>query len=172
MFKKFKVLNNKFDKITKRGFFLKYLEKQNFFAKNTSTKEESINIKELIDEKNVKITFSDIIRDYRYFRVEYYFFNQALKEEEKEPKLPFKKEEMTFNKVRKYLLSGKEKGNKVLWKHCFYYCIIVNFIAFYIKFRIDRARKRNYGKVEKLEAAENKENISARKSYETIKIEK
>src|SRR4051794_37515208 len=90
-----------------RNFFLKYLQKKNIIKNdkfNTPVKTDSINIKELLDEKNVKITISDIWHDYRNFRREYYThgFGYYSKERDINPdgtsiveevKLPFEKKE-------------------------------------------------------------------------------
>jgi hypothetical protein len=90
-------------KFVKRDFFLKYLEKKGLLdfnsSKNSAVKKiDSIDIKELLNEKNIKITIFDIFTDYRNFRKEYYTFTNE-KVEQDTTKLPFERKDTDIKNI-------------------------------------------------------------------------
>src|SRR5690348_3427445 len=91
--------------INKRNFLLKYMLKKGWIPneayKKTDVKStEGVNLKELLDEKNIKIDFKDILTDYRYFRKEYFF--KDLNAPQVKPTLPFEKKDVSFKTVFHY----------------------------------------------------------------------
>ena len=101
--------SDNFVKFSKRDFFLKYLEKKfdldptrNKSKDATGIKKiESIDLKELLNEKNIKISLFDIFYDYRNFRREYYSFSYEKVEPEK-IKLPFDRKDTNIKNVIYY----------------------------------------------------------------------
>ena len=97
-----------FNKFTKNSFFLKYMHKKGLIPdpsiKNQKQDEikkpESINLKELLDERNIQISMSDIVRDYKYFKREYYSID--LNPPPEKPNMPFDRKDITFKKVFHY----------------------------------------------------------------------
>ena len=100
---------NNFLKFSKRDFFLKYLEKKlDLDLTNNKKKEatgvkkiESIDLKELLNEKNIKISIFDILHDYRNFRREYYSASYEKVEPEK-IKLPFERKDTNIKNIIYY----------------------------------------------------------------------
>ena len=102
-------LTNNFLKFPKRDFFLKYLERRLNLDltsnKNKDTTEvkkiDSIDLKELLNKKNIKISIFDILHDYRNFRREYYSINQETNEPVK-VKLPFERKDTNLKNIIYY----------------------------------------------------------------------
>jgi UDP-glucose 6-dehydrogenase len=98
-----------FLKIPKRDFFLKYLEQKGIFDLNSSKKSanirkiESINLKDMLNEKNISVTIFDILTDYRNFRKEYYTFASE-KIQHDTTKLPFERKETNLKNIIYYYL--------------------------------------------------------------------
>jgi hypothetical protein len=130
----------------RKQFFLKYLEKKGMIKDTTvGKKEDKIDLKELLDEKNVKIKLSDIMTDYRYFKKEYYTYDGSayaepgdIQSPPPEPALPFTKKEMNFKKlfhyyfikVKSYYVTFLGKCKKIILSNSFpcysflqYFCI-------------------------------------------------
>ena len=97
-----------FNKFSKKTFFLKYMQKKGIIPDPNAKpqpiseikKSEGLNLKELLDEKNIQISFSDILRDYKYFKREYYSVD--LNPPPKQSNLPFDKKDISFKKVFHY----------------------------------------------------------------------
>ena len=96
-------LNYTFNKIQKKGFFLKYMQNRGWIpdpSQKASKKVEGIDIKALLDEKNVKINISDILTDYKYFKREYYSIDFHREHEKKT--LPFDSKSISWKNVIEY----------------------------------------------------------------------
>jgi hypothetical protein len=102
-------LNAGFWKIEKRDFFLKNLDKKGRFDLNSSKqsanlrKIDSIDFKDLLNEKNIRVSIFDILTDYRNFRREYYTFASE-KNQNDTSKLPFERKETNFKNIIYYFL--------------------------------------------------------------------
>lgn len=128
--------------ISKKHIFLKFLENRKFFLINNKSKnqepESKIDLSELLDEKNVKLTLSDILKDYRYFRKEYYLYRRdeySLPDiEEKVPELPFNEKEMTLTKIIKYNFFSQE-GKKSVAFRIFLLGFAFHVVALYCYFK-------------------------------------
>jgi hypothetical protein len=95
--------NQSFYKYQERTFFLKFMIQKNWIPdpkKNIPKKVESVDIKSLLDEKNVKISLSDILTDYKYFKNEYYYIKY--KKAEDKPNFPFDNKNINFKSVFEY----------------------------------------------------------------------
>lgn len=141
-----KLPKSSFIKLSKKDFFLKYLEKKGLLDlnqnKNNSTsvkKIDSIDLKELINEKNIKITIYDIITDYRNFRREYYTYTNEIKESDK-VKLPFERKDTNLKNIIYYFFFSdkfSDFGRLVIFLLSF------NLVFFIIHWRKERVEKLN-----------------------------
>ena len=96
--------NNNLYTIKSKHFFLKYMQRRGIIpevniskTKNKSEVQQGINLKELLDEKNIQINLSDIMTDYRYFKRDYYYID--LNPPKEKPNLPFDNKEISFKKI-------------------------------------------------------------------------
>lgn len=189
------VLNSLFKNQYKqnKSFFIKFLinkgyvkvisEEQNDnseFEISTTSKDynymltENIDLKKLLDEKQVQINFRDIITDYRYYRKQFYSLNyeenmneynhlNVLVPKEKEenfPSLPFNKDNITHTKIAKYYMFQKSYTNFSWFKRT----IIIYFIVFYMVYKYHHVVKINkyflknyYENIEKMSVEEFKD---------------
>ena len=141
--------------IAKKHFFIKYLLNTNFIATKdkannnspSSAKQEQniskIDLHDILDEKNIKISITDILNDYKNFRFRYYKqdpsdykYELKIDEERQElmnqVKLPFNEKNISFKNVYKYFIFQGDKKTMlyksvliILWLHVitayFYY---------------------------------------------------
>ena len=94
---------NVFYFINNRSFFLKYMISKNWLPdpqKKHKMESQTIDLKSLLDEKNVKIEISDIFQDYKYFKKAYYF-EKNYKEKER-TRVPFNSNTITIKGIIEY----------------------------------------------------------------------
>lgn len=98
-----------FWKISKRGFLLKFLEQKGLLDSNSTKKNvdvrkiETIDLKDLLNEKNMRISIFDIFTDYRNFRREYYTFSsESIKNDN--TKLSFERKDTNIKNIIYYFL--------------------------------------------------------------------
>jgi hypothetical protein len=109
MFIKKQACNRLLSHLPKKSFFLNYLKNRgliNVEQNIVSTKNESVDFKDLLDENKIRITYYDIIRDYFYFTDAYYYYRvKAIKSNltNVEPKLGFDSKSMDLKKVLLYV---------------------------------------------------------------------
>jgi hypothetical protein len=158
---------NKFYIFQNKGFFLKYMQTKGFIPdpnikKSELKKQEGVNLKELLDEKNIKITISDIITDYRYFKREYYSidFNPKVNK----PKLPFEVKDLTVKKFFHYYFIQEKAGN-ILKTALFLLGINLLFVITY--WRMKRLEKLNEELILKL--GDSKEDKNERNKHQNKK---
>jgi hypothetical protein len=97
-----------YNKLSKKTFFLKYMQSKGIIpdpkkkpeSMTEIKKTEGLNLKELLDEKNIQINISDILKDYKYFKREYYTVD--LNPPQEKPNLPFDRKDISFKKVFHY----------------------------------------------------------------------
>ena len=158
---------NKFYLFQNKGFFLKYMQTKGFIPdpnikKSELKKQEGVNLKELLDEKNIKITISDIITDYRYFKREYYLIDLSPKVAK--PKLPFEAKELTVKKFFHFYFIQDKVGN-ILRTALLLLGINILFVIAY--WRMKRVEKLNEELILKL--GDSKEDKSERKKHQNQK---
>jgi hypothetical protein len=140
---KIKKYSNKlnFNKFSHKNFFLKFLENKGIISNSSSSKEiikkEFTDIKQLLDEKNIQITFSDIFKDYFYFRKEYY---SVYYDDRSDPNLPFEKKDTNFKNVFHYffIMSPITHRMKLAFK-----ILAFNIFLFIVVWRMKRAEMLN-----------------------------
>jgi hypothetical protein len=162
LFKKENVsFKNCFIKINRKDFFLKYLQRKNLI-KEENTKQQSIDLKDLLDENKIKLTFADILRDWRYFRNAYYF--KEVEEKPDEPKkLPFEKKDM------KAVDFFREFFNREMKLYVFLLLIIYS-VAIYLTYRVSNVERKNIERLEFLHQT-NQDNLAEEKLvYKKIKL--
>lgn len=108
MFKKKEICLNLLFNHPKRPFFLNYLKYRGLIniEKESISKNEIVDFKDLLDENKIKITYYDIIRDYFYFTDAYYYFKVKVKEEPENkvgPNLGFDSKNMDIKKLLAYV---------------------------------------------------------------------
>lgn len=152
-----------FLKISKKKFFLKYLKKKGLIVKKDDVVENKvIDLNDLLNENKVKITFSDIFRDWINFRKAYYYIKF-----EREPvpktKITFDKKDMNFKNYFSELF--KEYYFRKSWK----YLSLAILITAYLVYRIDGSEKRNVQAIDKLTNASNTIYLEERQKYKSLK---
>lgn len=147
-----------------KPFFLKYLhskgyiikendilKKQNNKNQTTSNKINSIDLKELLDEKKINITIRDIVTDYQYFKHRYYKidskdylyeYNQNPKE--KEFLFPFTRENISLEKIYKYFIFQGE--NKTRIYDVMFYALVFSLLNFILYSKLKYKEIKNYEK--------------------------
>lgn len=154
-----KKLNN----ISRKSFFIKYLIRNNYIhiesndIKNLK-RNTDINLNELLNEKNIKLSYYDIFTDYKYFRKDYYFFNpnhhqnyvdKFKTENEKNPKiqLPFDEKNITLSKALKYIfISQSPLDLNVQYLKIFFFFLAIVFYYDYKRNHVRRINESFYNK--------------------------
>jgi hypothetical protein len=132
---------------------------------------ENVDLKKLLDEKQVQINFRDIITDYRYYRKQFYSLdsNENINEynhinvfapkevEDKIPTLPFNKTNITHTKVAKFYMFQKSYTNYSWFKRA----IVIYLVVFYMIYKYHNVVKVNkyflknyYENIEKISLTE------------------
>jgi hypothetical protein len=147
----------------RKGFFLKYLQRKNLI-KQEDTKQQSIDLKNLLDENNIKITYYDIFKDWKNFRNEYYYETPKF-EEEPEPKKPsFDKKDMSFKNFFTDLFNNDQH-----FKRCMMFVLFMYVVAAYFTYRINGLEKRNMERLEFLHSGSNRVNTENKNKYDYLK---
>jgi len=155
----YKYNKNKFYTFSKKSFFLKYLKNKGYIkSEQDNNKLEPINLKDILDEKNIKITFYDIFIDWLYFRKAYYFQKPEY-EPIVEKKLPFEKKDLTFKLFIKSLFM--DYYFSAVTKYFIYALIFI----LYLSYRINSAESRNKKSIEKLTLNIKDESLSEKENY-------
>lgn len=158
---------NNFYFFQNKGFFLKYMQSKGFIPdpnikKSELKKQEGVNLKELLDDKNIQITLSDIITDYRYFKREYYSID--LNQKVLKPKLPFEVKDLTVKKFFHFYFIQDKVGNILRTALLLLGINILLVIAYW---RMKRVEKLNEELIIKL--GENKEDKIEKKKHQNKK---
>jgi len=119
----------------------------------------NVDLKELLDEKKLRITFSDIVRDYLYFRKEYYYFDEKTYQYnhynnrpdviDKETYLPFNSKTITLKKVYNFIFKTTD-SRKILIYNGIMTVIVINLLSFFISYKYKKYTKKNLDSVLKL----------------------
>lgn len=170
MFNPKSLLNQRILYVKKKTFFLKYFENKgllnkvnnnnnnNAKIKKENLKESSLNLKELLDEKNVKLSFSDIRRDYKYFSFEYYNYDytefysrygvtEDTKETLNQSNIPFEKKDMNYQNIKSYLVKNKNS----YYTKMFLLAIAMNIIGFYFQYKQKSVSENNLKAIESVD---------------------
>jgi len=116
-------------------------------------------LKELLDEKKIRVSLSDIFRDYLYFRKEYYYFdehtylynhyNNRRADIDKETFLPFNSKTISLKKVYHYIFKTND-SRKLLIYNGIMFVLVINFLSFFISYKYKKYSKQNLDNVVKL----------------------
>jgi hypothetical protein len=82
-----KIDSRNFVSIAKKSFFLKYLKRKGLVSiipTSVTKKNEAVDFKDLLDETKIRLTYYDLLKDYKYFRLEYYYID--IKTQEGDPR--------------------------------------------------------------------------------------
>jgi hypothetical protein len=152
-------LNKNFLKISRKTFFLKYLKNRGIIkTKDEIVENQSIDLKDLLNENKIRITYSDIFRDWLNFRRAYYW-RKLENLPVPETKIPFEKKDMTIKNFIQQIFASTLY--RKLWK----YFLIVAFIFVYVIWRIQDAERRNIANLKKLGNMLNEENKEELNKY-------
>jgi hypothetical protein len=137
-------LNKRLIYSPRRTFLLKYLQ-QRGLMKQENTKQQAIDLKNLLDENNIKLTYYDIYKDWKNFRNAYYFMKLP-EEPQKEPKkLPFDKKDMT---VKSFIY---EFFNNDYLKYLMKITLSLYIVAAYMTYRVNKLERKNIERLEMLQ---------------------
>jgi len=108
--------SNKFNKALhktqQKEFFLKYFSGGK--EDKTEVSSDSFDFNELLKDKNIKLNITDVYRDYKHFRHEYYYFSPYIHEKtadqiDDKKLLPFSSKTMSVKNVLKYIVQPVSK---------------------------------------------------------------
>jgi len=113
----------------------------------------------LLDEKKIKVKFSDILRDYLYFRKEYYYFDQNTytynhynnrpNEIDKDTYLPFNSKTITFKKFFTFIFKTNDSRKNLIYNGLMFF-LVINILSFFISYKYKKYSKKNIETVMKL----------------------
>lgn len=158
----------------KKYFIIKYLIKNKYIKLNDSynqsdksIKEKKLNaidLNELLDDRNIKLTFSDILHDKRCFRKAYMFASNKklesmdidyLNNKKDIVELPFNEKDISFTKVYKYYMF---KGDRIRNNNQYIYFLIIFYtIAAFVYFKYKLSVQNNIKLSEKYRRSMEKE---------------
>ena len=165
--------NSRFYKIQKQNFFLKFLENKSLLKignqQSNKSKNQSVDLNDLLNEKNVKLNFRDILTDFHYFKRQYYYTpndseSEKIEVMKQKEKLPWDREETTFKKVFHFLFI-KDKMTVILL--LLLMAIGFNIFSFLITWKYERFNRANVEMLQQIGQA--KDDISERKKHNESK---
>lgn len=162
-------------KVKKNYFFLKFLEQKNFIKTKQDKRTHDldfVDIKKLLDERNVKITLKDIYSDYKYFKREYYYYHpndyaeniQTFKQKKED--FPLKKDQLTVKNLFYYYFI-KDPMTSSYFKIIFVVSIFLNIFAFILKYKHKRIERINLQTLKQMD--KNKEQITEKEHHQRKK---
>jgi hypothetical protein len=157
-------MNKNFFKFSRKNFFLNYLKKKGMIkVKVENIETQPLDLKDLLNDNKIRITFSDIFVDWINFRRSYYWY-KVKREEVAETKVPFDKKEMNIKKFLQQIFS--ENYFRKSWKYFLYAILLVS----YIVYRMDGAEKRNVEYLKRIGNTSNAEHKDERDKYKNFKF--
>lgn len=169
MITKSKSLNKTLFTQSKKSFFLKYLHNKGYLIKENeilkqknnknqsspSNKIETIDLKDLLDEKKINITIKDIITDYKYFKHRYYkidnkdyLYDYNQNPKEKEFVFPFTRDNISLEKIYKYFIFQGE--NKTRIYDVMFYALVFSLLNFILYSKLKYKEIKNYEKSKRI----------------------
>jgi len=156
---------NRITSIQSKSFFLKYLHDKGYISKentlsikpkdSSNNKIESINLKELLDEKNIKLTLRDIITDYKYFKHRYYkrddkdyLYEYTQIKKEKEFIFPFTRDNISLKKMYKYFIFQGENKTRVY--NVLFYALVFSCLNIILFSKLKYKEIKNYEKTKRI----------------------